>query len=216
MKLIIIPIVPILLVTCYSSMAQEAWSLKKDKDGIKVFSRSSDSSKFDEVRAEFDMQASLSDMVAVMMDVDHHVDWVYGTKSSSLLKKVNDSDLYFYTEMEIPWPLSNRDLAVHLSFSQQPQSKVVTIVAVSVPHYIPEKKSIVRVPFSSAVWTITPIGHDSIHVAYHVQVDPGGAIPAWLFNMFVSKSPYESFEGLRSRAREERYRLANVSFISNR
>ena len=201
--------------TYFSGMAQAGWNLKKDKEGIKIFSRVSEHSKINELKAEFSIQAPLSELAAVIIDVDDHVQWVYATKSSKLLKKVSDSELYFYTEMDSPWPLSNRDLIVHLLIRQDPMSKIMTIEAIDVPSYMPKKKSIVRVPISKAVWTVTPVNKKTINISYHVEVDPGGTVPSWLVNMFATKCPFESFKSLRTQIKNEKYRNASLSFITN-
>ncbi|MDP4130578.1 MAG: START domain-containing protein [Bacteroidota bacterium] len=208
-------ILPFSLFSCFSGTTQGTWNLKKDKEGIKVYSRSSEHSKIDEIKADFNVQGTLSEMAAVMLDVDDHVQWAYSTKSNALLKKTNDADLYFYTEMNSPWPLSNRDLIVHLLLSQDPASKIMTIEETEVPDYIPEKKSVVRVPFSKAVWTVTPVNKKTIKINYQIEVDPGGAVPAWVVNMFAAKCPFESFKNLRTQITLEKYHLGSPSFITN-
>jgi hypothetical protein len=200
----------------FSAAAQDGWSLRKDKEGIKIFSRASDHSKINEVKADFNMQGTLSEFADVMIDLPNHVQWAYGTKSCGLLKKVSDCEIYFYTELNCPWPLTNRDLIVHMVITQDPGSKIMKVVETDIPNYIPEKKQIVRVPVSKAVWTVTPVDKNMVHVNYQIDVDPGGAIPAWLVNMFATKCPFESFKSLRTEVMLNKYRLASFSFISNK
>ena len=208
-------ILSFLPLTYFSGIAQDGWNLKKDKEGIKIFSRASEHSKINELRADFSMDASLSELAAVMMDVNHHVQWAYSTKSNETLKKISDYEVYFYTEINSPWPLTNRDLIVHLLIRQDPVSKVMVIEETDIPNYIPEKKSIVRVPFSKAIWTVTPVNKKTIHIAYHLDIDPGGMVPAWLVNIFAAKCPFESFKNLREQVRLEKYHAASLSFIRN-
>ena len=215
-KNLLLALFPVLF-SFFSAAAQEGgWSLKKDKDGIKIFSRASDHSKINEVKADFNMQGTLSEFADVMIDLPNHVQWAYGTKSCLMLKKVSDSEIYFYTEMNCPWPLTNRDLIVHMVISQDPASKVMKVEETDIPGYIPEKKALVRVPESKAVWTVMPVDKKTIHVSYQINVDPGGTVPAWLVNMFSTKCPFESFKGLRTEVMLSKYRMASFSFISNR
>ncbi|MDR3711675.1 MAG: START domain-containing protein [Puia sp.] len=196
-------------------IAQSDWSLKRDKDGIRVYSRSSDHSKFNEIRAEFSMHASLSELAAVMLDAEDHVQWQYSTKSSYLLQRVSESELYFYNEINAPWPVANRDLIVHLTITQNPATRVMTMAAVCTPGFSPVHPSIVRVPVSKAVWTVTPVTGDSLRVEYVMEIDPGGSVPAWLINMFATKGPYESFRNLRQQVLLPKYQQARLSFITN-
>lgn len=201
--------------TGFRSLAQPEWNLKKDRDGIRVYSRSSDHSKFNEIKAEFIMRARLSQLASVMLDADDHVQWQYSTKSSYLLQRVSESELYFYNEISAPWPVANRDLIVHLKISQDPSSRVMTMLAVCTPGYSPVHPSVVRVPSSRAVWTVTPFSGDSLSVKYVMEIDPGGSVPAWLVNLFASRGPYESFKNLRQQVLLPKYRQARLSFIKD-
>src|SRR5258707_6333996 len=106
---------------------QENWKLKSNKEGIAIYLRSLPDSKFKAVKVECEVAASLSQLVAVILDVKTWVEWVYRTKSCILLKQVSPSELYYYSEVSIPWPASNRDFIAHLITVQDPQTKVVTV-----------------------------------------------------------------------------------------
>ena len=192
---------------------QENWKLKSDRDGIAIFLRSLPDSKFKAVKVECELAASLSQLVTVILDVNTGDQWVYSTKSSVLLKQVSPSELYYYSEVNIPWPASNRDFIAHLIAVQDPYSKVVTIYGPTVPNYVPVKNDIVRITQSEGKWVITPIGPHRIKVEYTLQVDPGGNIPAWLINLFAAKGPYESFKNLRTQLQKPAYVNAHLPFI---
>ncbi|HEX3934619.1 MAG TPA: hypothetical protein VHW43_08055, partial [Puia sp.] len=65
--------------------------------------------------------------------------------------------------------------------------------------FLPEKKGLVRIPRSMAVWNISQKSDKVIHVQYILQIDPGGCLPAWIANMFASKGPMESFGNLKKK-----------------
>src|SRR5450631_4132077 len=113
----------LLLLTWYRGGAQTGWNLKKDKDGIRVYSRTSENLKYNELKAELTVQARPSDLAALILDITNYHEWSFNTKLSYVVKPVSPSELYFYSEIESPWPASNRDLVVHLRISQDPVSK---------------------------------------------------------------------------------------------
>jgi START domain len=198
-----------------NAYCQGSWQIKKDKDGIQVFSRSSANSKFNELRVLTTMDGTLSALAAVLLDVNDHGEWVYGTKSSVLLKQVSPSELFFYTEVSAPWPAANRDLPVQLTISQSGDSKVMNIIANDVPNFIPSKSGIVRVPTSKAIWNVIAVGNGKIQIDYQLSIDIGGAVPAWMFNMFCAKAPYESFKALKKQVLLPKYANASLAFIRN-
>src|ERR1700748_3486486 len=78
---------------------QENWELKTEKAGIAIYTRNFPDSKFKGVKVECELDATLSQLVAVVLDVNTGTDWVYSIKSSILLKQVSPSELYYYSEV---------------------------------------------------------------------------------------------------------------------
>jgi hypothetical protein len=132
-----------------------------------------------------------------------------------LLKQVSPSELYYYSEVSIPWPAANRDFIAELRAVQDSHSRVVTIYGPVFPDYLPVKKDIVRVRRSEGKWIISPLAKGKIKVEYTLRVDPGGDLPAWLVNMFVTKGPYESFKKLKEQLQRPEYANARLPFITD-
>jgi hypothetical protein len=200
---------------CLFAEAQDRWVLKKEKDSIKVYSRAGSQSKFNEIKVELTIKAKLSEIASLILDIDNYSKWSRHLKMSYILKQMRDDELYFYTEVNSPWPASNRDLVVHLKIEQDPVTKVMTIKAVGVPDFIPPKKAIVRVPFSNEIWIVVPIDKSKLRITYYMQIDPGGAAPGWLINLFGEKAPIESFKYLAILVEQPKYQHSVVAFIKN-
>jgi len=181
-----------------AASAQPNWELRTEKKDIKVYTRTFPDSKYKAIKVELILQTTLSRLVTVLLDIKTAPEWVYATKSAVLLKQVSPSELIYYSEVRLPWPMSNRDFIAHLITTQDPHTHVVTILGPTMNDFVPEKKDIVRVRRSEGKWILTPVDGDYIRVEYTLRTDPGGDIPAWLFNLFVTKGPLESFEHLKS------------------
>ncbi|MBL7711894.1 MAG: lipid-binding protein [Chitinophagaceae bacterium] len=200
---------------CLSVQAQKDWSLRSNKEGIKVFTRTESASGLKEIKVQCAVQATLSQMVALVMDVNAGTDWVYATRSSTLLKRVSASELYYYSEVEMPWPLTNRDFISHLMVSQDPVTRTVIINGPTVPGYVPEKEDIIRVQHSSGKWVLSPAADHSVNIEYTLLVDPGGSIPTWLVNLFATKGPTETFRKLKTQITKPAYARAALPYITN-
>lgn len=205
----------VLLCSSISGRAQNAWTLKKDKNGIKVFSRDNTHSKFNELKVETFLKARLSDLAAVILDIPDYPQWSFNVKSCKLLKQISPSELYIYTEISSPWPADNRDLPIHIKITQDPTSKVMTIAVECIPDLVPRQKNIVRVPVSKETWLVTPVDASTIRIDYQLEVDPGENPPAWLINMFSVKGPYETFSRLKDQIQQPKYQKASIPFIAN-
>jgi len=209
----------ILVLVClllqFSGKSQEDWSLKKDKNGIKVFTRKTKNFKVDEIKVECEFNGRISQQVAVILDVNKHYEWVYKAAKTQFLKKNSDADVFFYTEIMVPWPFQNRDLIARLKVVQNSSNKVVMIESNGVNDFIPEKKHIVRIKYSRSNWIITPLVNKKFRVEYRVQVDPGDGVPAWLLNLFIANGPYETFLKLKEQIQLPQYVNARFPFITD-
>jgi hypothetical protein len=201
--------------TALGVTGQSRWTLKTDEDGIQLYTKSVPASAYKELKTVCTLQTSLSSVAVVLLDVQRTKEWVYGTSSSRILKQESPSVVYFYAEMGMPWPVTNRDFIVKISITQDPVSKVITVLAENQPDYIPEKKKLVRIRNSSGKWRIEPLPDGRVRVEYQLYVDPGGSVPAALVNLFSGKGPLESFRNLRKQVTRKEYATAVIPFIQN-
>lgn len=202
------------LVSFFSvSYAQESWKLNTEKDGVRVYTKSILTSKIKALKIETVLNASATQLVAVIMDVEKGKEWVYSTKSCVLVKQVSPSELYYYSEVVLPWPAQNRDFIAHIIVTQNPSTKVITVDAPCVTGYVPEKANIVRIQQSLGKWIITPLSKNQVKIEYTLAVDPAGSIPAWLVNLVASQGPLETFKNLRTQLQKQEYKNITLSYI---
>ncbi|MEO6315131.1 MAG: START domain-containing protein [Chitinophagaceae bacterium] len=211
-----------LFLTCWilfgvggSVVAQTNWELKVDKDGIKVYTKKTGDSPLKAVKTVCTINTSLSTLTAVLLDVNSSLDWVYATKKIKLLKKLAPNELIYYSEVEIPWPASNRDFIVGIAVVQNEKTKVVTVAGENKPGYLPEYKDIVRIQQSHSNWTITPLAQGGVKIEHELQVDPGGKVPAWLINLFATRGPFETFKKLQDEVMKPVYKNRSFAFIKD-
>ncbi len=195
--------------------AQDNWQLKQNKEGIKVYTKNLENSPFKAIKTECTIDATLTAITAVLLDIPAGTDWVYATKKCVVLKQLSATEVYYYSEVNIPWPVSNRDFIVRIRVSQNDKTKAVTVAGDNFPAYLPVNKNIVRIPQSVSNWYIEPVGTSQVKVVYTLQVDPGGTVPAWLINLFAARGPFESFKNLRTQVKKAAYTQARLSFIKN-
>lgn len=183
--------------------AQISCELRKDKDNIKIFSCKTKESAFNAIKAEFEVNATLRKYISVALDVDHYKDWHYKEVNQKIIKRVSDTEFIYYSQVTAPFPVSNRDLILHLKLEQDSITKVLTVSITSMAHYLPLVENCVRVPQSISKMTITPLEESKLRINYLIQVDPGGQIPAWVANTFSTQAPYETFKKLIERLEEK-------------
>lgn len=198
-----------------SAFAQTDWVLKSNTDGIKVYTGSVANSKFKVIKVECTYNATPAMIAAVLLDVNTCTEWVYHTKSIKLLKQPSPNEVYYYSEVSLPWPASNRDFTAHLTATQDAETKVVTVDGPAVNGLVPEADGVVRVKESTGKWIITPLDGNRSKVEYTLHVNPAGALPAWLVNMFATEGPTKSFQGLRKQLQKPQFHHVSLAFIKD-
>lgn len=182
--------------------AQKDWELIRNRDGIKIFRKDSDSSSYKSIMVEAVFEGSWEKLVRILKDINHHPDWVYKSINSRLLKSPNAFDITYYTVTEMPWPIEDRDVVINMKFKEDNNTKIHRIVTSSDPSELPKKAGLVRVPYFKAVWQVKPVDKNKLSINYVVSVNPGGGLPAWLVNAFAIKGPYETFRKLEGLLKE--------------
>src|SRR5437016_1675483 len=99
-----------------AALAQQDCTLKLDKDSVKIWICPSANTKYKSVRSTFLMKGYPSQLAALVLDFDNHKKWQYKTNSASLLKKVNDRHLIYYTDIDAP-VVSDRDFVIDMKFN---------------------------------------------------------------------------------------------------
>jgi len=144
-----------------------------------------------------DLTGTIEQLAAILRDVNNYTDWVYATRTSRMIRKVSENEVIYYAEVGTPWPAANRDYYADMKITFNPANHSMSVLSVGIKDYQPEKKDLVRVPMSKGCWTVTTQSANRIHLQYILQIDPGGAIPAWILNSFVAKAPLETFSNLK-------------------
>jgi hypothetical protein len=204
-----------LCVNIAAAQTDNNWVLKQNKDGIKIYTADVSNSKIKALKVECELSGTLSQVVAAVVDIKHSKDWVYRTATAYVIKKSSPSDLYYYTLVKLPWPVTNRDYVANLKVTQNADTKIVTIDVPCVGGMVPAKKKTIRVTNSTARWLLTPEDGGRVKIVYTLHTDPGGKIPAWLTNMFITQAPSQTFSKLKAELKKPMYKNAKLAYIKN-
>lgn len=188
------------------TLAQNTWTFKTQSGDIKVYVDKQSPMKVKPIKVEGGINATPAQVAAVLLDIKSYPEWVYKIKSASIIKQTSATDLFYYAEIDIPWPAQNRDFVAHVTATQDAETKVITVNAPSAPDMVPEKPDLTRVKKTSGKWILTPDGATKTKVTYYLNLEPDGGAPAWIINLFVSDGPMQSFKKLKDQVQKPAYR----------
>jgi hypothetical protein len=196
------------------AVAFDGWRLETDKDGIQVYSRAQVSSRFKEIKVQCEMPGTLEQLVALYSDVANYQKVISNTRSAYLIRKVSETEFFYYLESQMPGTVANRDLVMRLQFTYNDRNRVLLINTTAVDGMVPCKAGLVRVPFWNGEWQVRAVSPTRLQIHYSFLVDPGGTLPVWLVNLLAPVAPYQSFIKLRNSLQLPRYQGKNFEFLT--
>ncbi|MBU6343454.1 MAG: hypothetical protein KGS48_18295 [Bacteroidetes bacterium] len=192
---------------------KDGWAFKNEKEGVKVYYKNT--SNIQEIKLISSIQSNLSGMIQLFTEVEHYPLWGYKVIEARLLKRISATEMYYYSRIDFPWPMSDRDLIMHSQMTQDPATKKVVCTSTAAPDFIPEVKDVVRVRTANTTWTLFPGTGGWLYSEYYIYSDPGGSIPAWLINMAIDVGPRETIKNIRAILRDPRYQRAKLPYIKD-
>ena len=189
------------------------WELQRDRDGIQVYTRAVENSKFKAVKSVMTMDSSLTELAALVRDAQACPEWADLCKEARVIEEVSDTEMYVYTYNDLPWPVSDRDAVAHVTWTQDPQTLAVEMSAIVVADKLPKERGAVRLTYGVTGWTFTPTESGQIAIESRAHVDPAGATPAWLTNRLLVDSPFTTMQSMRDVINTGRYADTTLEFI---
>lgn len=192
-------IVPCLFLCSISIHAQE-WELKRDKNGIKIYTRTLDSTRINEYKAIAVVKTSLEKALATILDGDNLWKWNYKTTESKIIKKRTSDEWVFWMKTDMPWPIKDRELVsrIQIHRPENPQQPSVQIdITPETEYLLPETTGNIRIVRFKGHWLLTQHG-DYVEIIQQLYGDPNGNIPPWLVNMLITNAPYNTFYNLKT------------------
>jgi hypothetical protein len=177
----------------------QSWDFIKEKNGIKIYTRTPENSSFKSFKGETVFHASMQQLGLYIGNFKNFNWWDKNVKDLKVLVSEPGKHAIYYLVYKVSWPLNDRDLCVevHITYDSVRREKVV--FAKPLPGAVPEKKGIVRIKNYWQKWTLTEIHENTVHAVLEGYVDPGGNIPAWLYNMVIVETPLNVMGGIKAR-----------------
>ncbi len=171
------------------------WVKSLDKDDIIIYTRSIDTSRFNEFKAEATFKGSIRDFKAILMDVDNYHKWMPDCESAEIVDNPDSNEITYHMNLKVPFPFANRDIIQQLVFHEHADALEIEIF--NQPQKVKKQKNYVRMPEAKGRWDIQEISDDEISIRFQYFADPGGDIPAWLVNTFVVKNPHITIKKIK-------------------
>ena len=186
----------------FSTIAQ-TWDFVKEKDGIKIYTRSEIGKSLKFYKGIADIDAPADKVFALLEDVNNTDWWDKNFKQINVLLYEKNKRAQYYLVYGLPWPITDRDLCVYVTVKIDSLTGVKKIIANPRPDIVLENHKMVRIKEYRQTWTISPEGKEQAHVELEGYIDPAGGIPDWISNMLIVNTPFKTISEVKQRLRKK-------------
>lgn len=184
--------------------AEGAWKKIYNKDDILILTRPFPESSFLEFRGEVPVDADLATVAQFLWTTEDMCKWLDDCLSVEERTR-SDHDRTIYIVNAAPPPLSDRDVLIRNTLSQNPSTHVVRYTMDRLPETAELDTSYVHIPKFKGIVELIPQGPNKTLIAYQAHFEGGGIVTGWMANMLVKKNPLNTLGNAREQLRKKAY-----------
>ncbi len=191
---IFIPLLMLLSSISIPAQAGPEWVLQSEKDGIRIFTRDVEGTRYKNVRGIADIQAPKDQVLRVLTDFDNFHLWNEHITESHKISSPDDTTHLVYTMEDAPWPVQDR---YHVSRYTISDSELECLINFeSIPDFLEKRSDAIEMKRQKGFWRITSNENGGCRVEFFMDRNPGGYVPAWLVNYMIVETPFKTLHKL--------------------
>ncbi len=174
------------------SAGQSGWELKRDREGIVIYTKESPGSPLKEYRASGLIQGSMEDVYDFLTDLEYRPQWIGSCVGIEIIDTTPDGRIRYHTAYDVPWPLADRDLVAEAIFGISKADGSAHLLTRETELQYESKPGVIRMPSYREEVFLEARGPGSTMYRCEGFTDPGGSVPAWVTNVFLVDNIYDS------------------------
>lgn len=204
----------IVILSCSLSLfSQGEWKLRKEKYGVKAYTRSHSEYSISEYRVEAEVNGTIADILSIMTEESSYLRMF---KDLEKLTFYNKRDDYFelYLVNKAPFPARDRDGYFISQFSYNPENNVARI-DITCPNSQYHHKKYIEITRCQGFWEFHQKSKDKVDVVQQFVADPGGFVPGFILNIFLVNNPITTIRDLKILLEEGKFERKEFEFLKN-
>ena len=178
-----------------TAMQPENSLADKTNSNIEFTLNQFEQSKFKQIEATFSTHQSKSIVFRVLSDIKKTPEWLARLDSLEVLNVYNNHQYLLRTIINSPWPFKDRELITCVdTFFEETETKINIY---SCSDRVPLDSLYVRISEVESSWVISKKSNSEVEVSYKTWIDPGGNVPAFIFNHELIASTKADFKKLQ-------------------
>ena len=184
-----------------SSQSSKEWRLLKHDKRLNIKSydkRDDQNAGVRSFKLDVIVNGSLDTIGRIYFDIENYTRWFWTVRNAKLLKKISDTEFYYYLQHDAPVSLPDRDVVIHAIIEPYTPEKGYALFKLkAAPNFMPVKLPFVRMLAEDMEIKWTPVDKDKTRLEVEGFIHPGGVVPAWAINAVQRQAPYYTMLGLQ-------------------
>ena len=184
--------------------ADDGWRLQRQEPArqIRVYLHDRPDALYRDVYAVTVMPGTPSGIEAVLSDVAAMPQWAARVSAARLIKR-HGNQAWIYIQYRLPYPFKQRDVVVRSERSLT--AGVISIRSQAVRGYAREIPGKIRLYSVQSSWRLTPQPDGQVKIELWGSAEPGGLVPAVLYNYNLADDALQTLRQLRRMSIREKY-----------
>ena len=197
----------------HPQLEKNDWVLIKNSQDIQIYIKDVPGSNLKELKINTNFEATIDALLTLITDIPAQPSYIFGCTSAKRVGTVTEFDQYFYQTLYMPWPFTNRDAVCKQAVHPKSRHDDLAINTKHENGLVPIYSDYQRVNSMYSSWRLIKSGENSTSAEYKLRLNPGGYIPTWLVNMFISKGPFNTILNMRKLLKQPKYASAHVNWL---
>jgi hypothetical protein len=176
---------------------QSSWQLRKNLEGIPVYTRKVAGSPTLEFKANVIIDAPLSKVIALFEDDKQIRRWYYQCVLSKFVENDGPKQEVIYLILHLPWPVAPRDFVFKRTRLKDTAHGVISYTLTALPNRLPLVKGMIRVKSVESVWSFKSLPRGRTEMFFQQHTDTAGSLPVSIVNEVIADTPYYSLKNFR-------------------
>ncbi|XOV94650.1 MAG: hypothetical protein ACFHWX_08085 [Bacteroidota bacterium] len=174
-----------------------------DYDWLTVNTCEMPDTKLRSIHATFQLHTNINEYAAMVLDIDAYKEWNKSATNYQLRERPASNQAIFYSEVEAPWPVSNRFGIYHVKVYKRSDEGTLTVISDLKPELMHQQDDFIQIGGYQSKLTIVQIDTNLIEGEFYLTVDPGGSIPDWVTNLSLKTISNNYFLNLKARLEKD-------------
>ncbi|MBS3772295.1 MAG: START domain-containing protein [Bacteroidales bacterium] len=185
-----------------ASAAGDDWELRKDRDGIRVYTKEREGSGIYMYKVITSSRMKPERVYKQVVDFRENLKYMELVDSLAILDHRKNERYINYMWIDMPWPVKNREMVMDMKVQFSPDS--IRLVSDDLPGRIQDSETTIKVADFHEEWIIRAFGNTgNTQITVTGWINPGGSIPTWVVNMFSVRTPFRFISGILKELRAE-------------